>query len=98
MNLICHILFFLTGLSRDCYGMKILHEQFWHLAGKKIFQRNLIKNNPFRYDLVVQLCLNSNLDELFGQMWTGENKMDVLRHELASKKKSNCEVLTRGIF
>lgn len=47
-------------------------------------------------DLVVQLC--SNLDELFGQMWTGEDKMDVLRHELGSKKKSNCEVLTRGIF
>ena len=35
MNLICQILFFLAGLSRDCYGMKILHEQFWHLAGKK---------------------------------------------------------------
>ena len=33
MNLICQILFFLAGLSRDCYGMKILHEQFWHLAG-----------------------------------------------------------------
>ena len=31
-------------------------------------------------------------------MWTGEDKMDVLRHELASKKKTNCEVLTRGIF
>jgi len=38
------------------------------------------------------------LDDLFGQMWTGEDKMDVFRHELASKKKSNCEVLTRGIF
>ena len=30
-------------------------------------------------------------------MWTGEDKMDILRHELGSKKKSNCEVLTRGI-
>ena len=30
-------------------------------------------------------------------MWTGEDKMDILRHELGSKKKSNCQVLTRGI-
>lgn len=58
MNLICQILFFLTGLSQKCYGMKMLHEQFWHLAGK-IVRLILVKNNPFRFNLVVQLYFYS---------------------------------------